>query len=78
MSIGTGKTPHQKMRKTCKHCPQVNHDNTPQGNTHRFHGPDSFCRTHHDTGRAKKYCTPQGNPKSTWGYGRNYGKSKKR
>jgi len=45
--IGTGKYPHEKLRETCKvHCPQVNHNNTPEGNTHRFHGWCSFYRTH--------------------------------
>lgn len=55
--------PHKAIRPPCRRCRQKNHHITKDGNTHRFHGIGSFCRTHHNKGRARKYCTRQGKRK---------------
>lgn len=54
--------PHEKVRESCRICP------LPRGrvhnrDTHRFHGHNSFCRTHSTTEIGKKYCTRDGKSK---------------
>ena len=48
--------PHAKYRQSCRWCKKPKHNHTPSGNTHRFHGPGSFCATHATTVRGRKYC----------------------
>ena len=44
---GSNAKPHKKLRRKCKHCEEKGHGYIAGiGDTHRFHGVGSFCRTH--------------------------------